>query len=63
MAAIGAEPVHLLPPAIRGAAETGDIDGAIMAWDVLAYTQTQNIFRYHYTDVFYVSPLYLVMNP
>jgi len=62
MAEIGAEPVHLLPPAIGKAARAGEIDGAIMAWDVLAYTQTKDIFRHHYTDVFYVSPLYLVMN-
>ncbi|WP_265975688.1 TRAP transporter substrate-binding protein DctP [Brucella intermedia] len=63
MAMIGAHPIHLLPPAIGPAARAGDIDGAIMAWDVLAYTQTQDIFRYHYLDTFYVSPLYLVMNP
>jgi len=62
MAAIGAIPVHLPPPAIAQAARADEIDGAIMAWDVLAYTQTQDIFRYHYRDVFYVSPLYLVMN-
>ncbi|MGI6853900.1 hypothetical protein [Mesorhizobium sp. 1B3] len=60
---IGAEPVHLLPPAIGKAARAGEIDGAIMAWDVLAYTQTQDIFRHHYEDIFYVSPLYLVINP
>lgn len=62
LATVGAEPVHLLPPDIEKAAQSGEIDGAIMAWDVLAYTQTQHIFRYHYTDVFYVSPLYLAMN-
>lgn len=63
MRATGAEAVHLLPPAIGQAARNGEIDGAIMAWDVLAYTGTQDIFRHHYEDVFYVSPLYLVMNP
>ncbi len=63
IAAVGAEPVHLLPPAIGKAAADGAIDGAIMAWDVLAYTQTHTIFHHHYLDVFYVSPLYLVMNP
>lgn len=62
MRSVGAEPVHLLPPAIHEAARRGEIDGAIMAWDVLAYTQTQQFFRHHYLDVFYVSPLYLVMN-
>lgn len=63
MRALGAEPVHLLPPAISKAARAGEIDGAVMAWDVLAYTRTQDIFRHHYEDVFYVSPLYLVINP
>lgn len=63
MRALGAEPVHLLPPAIGRAAKAGEIDGAVMAWDVLAYTGTQDIFRHHYNDVFYVSPLYLVINP
>lgn len=63
MAAIGAIPVFLPPPAIAAAARSGELDGAIMAWDVLAYTQTQDIFCYHYEDVFYVSPLYLAMNP
>lgn len=63
MRTVGAEPIHLLPPAIGEAARKGEIDGAIMAWDVLAYTQTQDIFRHHYEDVFYVSPLYLVINP
>ena len=63
MRAIGAEPVQILPPYIGEAARKGEIDGAVMAWDVLAYTGTQDIFRQHYSDVFYVSPLYLVMNP
>lgn len=63
VAALGAEPVHLLPPAIGPAARAGEIDAAIMAWDVLIYTGTQDIFRHHHPEVFYVSPLYLVMNP
>lgn len=63
IAALGAEPVLLRPPAIGEAARMGKLDGAIMAWDVLAYTGTQDIFRHHFSDVFYVSPLYFVMNP
>ncbi|UHD46422.1 hypothetical protein LUX29_04165 [Aureimonas altamirensis] len=62
LAALGAEPVHLLPPAIGEAARSGAIDGAVMAWDVLAYSRTDEIFRHHYSDIFYLSPLYFVMN-
>ncbi|WP_118135451.1 C4-dicarboxylate ABC transporter [Oceanicella sp. SM1341] len=62
VAALGAEPVLLLPPAIGPAARAGEIDGAVMAWDVLAYTGTDTVFRHHHPEVFYVSPLYLVMN-
>lgn len=59
---IGAVPVPILPPRIGEAARKGEIDGALMAWDVLEYTATQDVFRHHYDSVFYVSPLYLVMN-
>lgn len=59
---LGAEPVPLTPPNIRAAADEGQIDGAVMAWDVLAYTGTANVFRYHTDTKLYVSPLYFVMN-
>lgn len=59
---LGAEPVPLTPPHIRAAAEAGRIDGAVMAWDVLAYTGTAEIFRHHTDTKLYVSPLYFVMN-
>lgn len=59
---LGAEPVPLTPPGIRAAAEAGRIDGAVMAWDVLAYTGTAGIFRHHTDTKLYVSPLYFVMN-
>lgn len=59
---LGAEPVPLTPPHIRAAAEEGRIDGAVMAWDVLAYTGTDAIFRHHTDTKLYVSPLYFVMN-
>lgn len=59
---LGAEPVPLTPPSIRAAAEEGRIDGAVMAWDVLAYTGTDRIFRHHTDTKLYVSPLYFVMN-
>lgn len=59
---LGAEPVPLTPPNLRAAAEAGRIDGAVMAWDVLAYTGTDHIFRYHTDTKLYVSPLYFVMN-
>lgn len=63
MRELGVEPVQILPPDLGQAAREGRIDGAVMAWDVLAYTRTETIFRHHYSDVFYVSPLYLVMHP
>ncbi len=59
---LGAEPVPLTPPNIRAAAEDGLIDGAVMAWDVVAYTGTDRIFRHHTDTKLYVSPLYFVMN-
>ena len=59
---LGVEPVPLTPPNIRAAAEAGRIDGAVMAWDVLAYTGTAEIFRHHTDTKLYVSPLYFVMN-
>ncbi|WP_185984661.1 hypothetical protein [Aureimonas mangrovi] len=62
LAALGAQPIHLLPPAIGDAARSGAIDGAVMAWDVLAYSRTIDVFRHHHSDVFYLSPLYFVMN-
>ena len=58
----GAVPVTLTPPEIRAAAEEGRIDGAVMAWDVLAYTGTAHVFRHHTDTKLYVSPLYFVMN-
>lgn len=59
---LGAIAVPLSPPAIHRAAEAGEIDGAVMAWDVLAYSRTDEFFRYH-TDIrLYASPLYFVMN-
>lgn len=58
----GAEPVALTPPCIRAAADDGRIEGAVMAWDVLAYTGTAAIFRHHTDTKLYVSPLYFVMN-
>ena len=58
----GAEPVPLTPPHIRAATEAGRIDGAVMAWDVLAYTGTADILRHHTDTKLYVSPLYFVMN-
>ena len=59
---LGAEPVPLTPPHIKAAADEGRIDGAVMAWDVLAYTGTGDIFRHHTDTKLYVSPLYFVMN-
>jgi TRAP-type C4-dicarboxylate transport system substrate-binding protein len=59
---LGAEPVPLTPPHIAAAAAEGRIDGAVMAWDVLAYTGTGDIFRHHTDTKLYVSPLYFVMN-
>lgn len=58
----GAEPVALTPPRIRAAAEERRIDGAVMAWDVLAYTGTAEVFRHHTDTKLYVSPLCFVMN-
>lgn len=62
MRELGAIAVPLPPPAICRAAEAGEIDGAVMAWDVLAYTRTDGIFRYHTDTKLYASPLYFVMN-
>lgn len=59
---LGAIPVPLAPPAIHRAATAGEIDGAVMAWDVLAYTRTDAIFRHHTDTKLYASPLYFVMN-
>jgi TRAP-type transport system periplasmic protein len=59
---LGAIPVPLTPPKIRAAAEAGEIDGAMMAWDVVAYTGIAPIFRFHTDTKLYASPLYFVMN-
>lgn len=59
---LGAIPVPLTPPNIRAAAQAGEIDGALMAWDVIVYTQTDAIFRFHTDTKLYASPLYFVMN-
>ena len=59
---LGAVPVPLNPPQIYAAATQQEIDGAVMAWDVLAYTRTDASFRYHTDTALYVSPLYFVMN-
>ena len=62
LAELGARPIVLPPRAIREAAEAGRIDGAAMAWDVVLYSGTADIFRYHLDESLYVSPLYFVMN-
>lgn len=62
LASLGAKPVFLLPPQINQAFRDGLLDGAVMAWDVLAYTETAGILRYHVDTKLYVSPLYFVMN-
>jgi TRAP-type C4-dicarboxylate transport system substrate-binding protein len=62
LAELGAVPVVLAPLQIRAAAEAGQLDGAAMAWDVLLYSDTAAIFRYHLDVPLYVSPLYFVMN-
>ena len=62
LAALGAIPVALQPPQIREAALTGQIDGAVMAWDVVAYTQTAELLPFHTDTKLYVSPLYFGMN-
>jgi TRAP-type C4-dicarboxylate transport system substrate-binding protein len=59
---LGAIPVPLTPPNIHAAAKAGEIDGAVMAWDVIAYTRTDTIFRFHTDTKLYASPLYFVMN-
>lgn len=59
---LGATPVPLTPPNIRAAAASGAIDGAVMAWDVVAYTRTDAVFRFHTDTKLYASPLYFVMN-
>jgi TRAP-type C4-dicarboxylate transport system substrate-binding protein len=40
----------------------GIVDGAVMAWDVVAYTQTATMLPFHTDTRLYVSPLYFVMN-
>lgn len=62
LAALGAVPVQVAPPAIRAAAEAGALDGAVMAWDVLAYSGTAGIFRHHLDSRLFFAPLYFVMN-
>lgn len=59
---LGAVPVQVPPPKIRAAAEAGALDGAVMAWDVLAYSNTADIFRCHLDNRVFFAPLYFVMN-
>ena len=62
LAELGAVPVVLAPLELRAAAEAGRLDGAAMAWDVVLYSETADIFRHHLDVPLYVSPLYFVMN-
>jgi TRAP-type transport system periplasmic protein len=59
---LGAAPVPLAPREIKEALLSGVIDGAAMAWDVLDYSQTADLLRFHLNTKLYVSPLYFVMN-
>jgi TRAP-type C4-dicarboxylate transport system substrate-binding protein len=59
---LGAQPVPLAPPEINAALHRGAIDAAAMPWDVVLYTDTADILRYHLDTRLYVSPLYFVMN-
>ena len=45
---LGAVPVPLNPPQIYAVATQQEIDGAVMAWDVLAYTRTDASFPLSY---------------
>jgi TRAP-type C4-dicarboxylate transport system substrate-binding protein len=62
LTALGAVPIPLLPPQIHDAVRTGLVDGAVMAWDVVAYTRTAAMLPFHTDTRLYVSPLYFVMN-
>ena len=62
LAALGAIPVALHPPQIHAAVASGQVDGAVMAWDVVAYTRTADLLPFHTDTRLYVSPLYFVMN-
>jgi TRAP-type C4-dicarboxylate transport system substrate-binding protein len=62
LACLGAVPVQLAPPEIRAAADEGALDGAVMAWDLLAYSGTADIFRFHLDNRVFFAPLYFVMN-
>lgn len=62
LAELGAVPIELAPRQISEALRAGFIDGAAMAWDVLAYSETADVLRYHLDTKLYVSPLYFVMN-
>jgi TRAP-type C4-dicarboxylate transport system substrate-binding protein len=59
---LGAEPVQVPPPRIRAAVDAGELDGAVMAWDVLAYSNTADAFRHHLDTRLFFAPLYFVMN-
>jgi TRAP-type C4-dicarboxylate transport system substrate-binding protein len=59
---LGAIPVPLAPPDINTALRSGIIDTAAMPWDVVLYTESAEILRYHLDTRLYVSPLYFVMN-
>lgn len=62
LACLGAVPVQVPPPAIRAAVDAGALDGAVMAWDVLAYSNTADTFRHHLDTKLFFAPLYFVMN-
>jgi TRAP-type transport system periplasmic protein len=59
---LGGIPVPLAPPEINRALRDGAIDAAAMPWDVVLYTDSADILRYHLDTRLYVSPLYFVMN-
>lgn len=62
LACLGAVPVPLAPPQIEAAVAARTIDGAVMAWDVLAYTRTADALRCHVDTALNATPLYFAMN-
>ena len=62
LACLGATPVQVAPPSIRAAVDAGALDGAVMAWDVLAYSNTADAFLHHLDAKLFFAPLYFVMN-
>lgn len=62
LAALGAVPVEIPPPRILAAAAAGELEGAVMAWDLLAYSGTADVFRHHLDMRLFFAPLYFVMN-